>query len=94
MKDTELTELLIFMITSAAGLTNEPASYGPLRLVDSSRRLAAILLKDHPDSEVLRKLVRIIDDGRNKSMSDSEEFVKMLTELCETSVDLLDSEIR
>ena len=34
-----LTELLIYMATSAAGLTDEPVNYGPLRMITAAQKL-------------------------------------------------------
>ena len=45
MKNKEASlELLIYMITSAAGLENEPHIYGPLRLIEASQRLCQLRL--------------------------------------------------
>ena len=51
-----LTELLIYMATSAAGLTDEPVNYGPLRMITAAQKLTEYMLKQDPDNAVLRAI--------------------------------------
>ena len=88
MDSTDLRELLIYMITSAAGLPGEPRIYGPLRLIEASRRLALIINKEHPDA-VLTEIAGIIEAGKGKNSTDTEGFCQMLQDAAEKAVDLL-----
>lgn len=83
------TELLIYMITSAAGLENEPHIYGPLRMIEASQRLCGLMQEEEPDNEDLKELIRIIENGKQKSTSDEEAFYQMLQDAAAKLVDLL-----
>ena len=83
--DDELFDLLVYMVTSAAGLEKEPAIYGPLRLAEASRRLAAVMahaIDAAPGSaaqaEHLRELAELIDARKNDCMTDAASFYGML----------------
>ena len=82
-------ELLIYMITSAAGLENEPHIYGPLRMIEASQRLCVLMQEEDPDNEDLKELIRIIENGKQKSTSDEEAFYQMLQDAAAKLVDLL-----
>ncbi|MBR3367724.1 MAG: nitroreductase family protein [Lachnospiraceae bacterium] len=83
-------ELLIYMIASAAGLVREPRSYGPVRLIDSARRLAVLLTeREDTDRRTLQRIVDIIDAGRTLSMSDPQGFVEMLSQAAAAATHLL-----
>ena len=84
----ELQDLLIYMITSAAGLPGEPQMYGPLRLIESSRRLAG-MLGDAYGGAVFGELTALIDAGKGKNMTDPEGFCEMLGEAAAQATDLL-----
>ncbi len=83
-----LQELLIYMITSAAGLPGEPHIYGSLRMIESSSRLA-VMLGDAYGSEVYKDLVSLIDAGKGKNMTDPEGFLLMLGDAAAKSTELL-----
>ena len=83
-----LQELLIYMITSAAGLPGEPNLYGPLRLIESSRRLAQ-MLDDAYGGEVFAELEALIEAGKGKNMTDPDGFYEMLQVAAAKAVDLL-----
>lgn len=89
MNNAEVFELLVYMVTSAAGLKGEPKVYGPLRLIESSQRLANLMLQNDPENENLKELVQIIENGKRKSMTDEEGFYQMLNEATEKLVDCL-----
>lgn len=84
----ELRDLLIYMITSAAGLPGEPHMYGPLRLIESAERLARMLGSTCEEKDI-RELVDIIEEGKGKNMTDPEGFCQMLQEAAAKAVDLL-----
>lgn len=84
----ELQDLLIYMITSAAGLPGEPRMYGPLRLIESSRRLAG-MLGDAYGGAVFEELTELIEAGKGKNMTDPEGFCEMLQEAAAKATELL-----
>ena len=51
MKQDKYFELLVYMITSAAGLKGEPRIYGPLRMIEASGRLCMLMLEEDPDNQ-------------------------------------------
>lgn len=78
-------ELLAYMVTSAAGLRGEPAIYGPLRLIESSKRVAlqtadALRPADPARSAALTSLATLIAERQNDCMTDEESFYAMLNE--------------
>lgn len=88
LNEKELRDLLIYMITSAAGLPGEPHMYGPLRLIESAGRLARMLGSTCEEKDI-RELVDIIEEGKGKNMTDPEGFCQMLQEAAAKAVDLL-----
>lgn len=89
MCEMEYKELLIYMVTSAAGLPGEPKNYGPLRLIESAQRLAVLLRQAHPEDAALQNLIDVIEAGKGKNMTDFDGFCAMLQEAAAASVDLL-----
>ncbi len=87
-------ELLAYMITSAAGLAGEPSIYGPLRLIESAKRIAsmqaAALAQEDPDRAAkLRHLTHLIDERQNDCMTNEASFYAMLDEAAALLADLL-----
>lgn len=82
-------ELLIYMITSAAGLENEPRIYGPLRLIEASQRLCQLLLEESPENQDLKDLITLIEEGKHKCTSDEPAFYQMLQDSAAKLVDLI-----
>ena len=77
----ELVDLLSYMATSARGLLEEPANYGPFRLIEGASRLCAMLEKQEGvDQEFLASLRETIDAGKFNVMFDVEAFTKTLDE--------------
>ncbi len=90
MKNKEASlELLIYMITSAAGLANEPRIYGPLRLIEASQRLCQLLLEESPENQDLKDLITLIEEGKHKCTSDEPAFYQMLQDSAAKLVDLI-----
>ena len=56
MRQEDYLELLIYMVTSAAGLPGEPRIYGPLRMIEASERLCGLMLKEDPGNPDLAEL--------------------------------------
>ena len=84
-KQADDLELLAYMVTSAAGLRGEPAIYGPLRLIESSKRIAVQLADsleaaDPARAKALRNLATLIAERQNDCMTDEESFYAMLNE--------------
>ena len=80
MKQDKYFELLVYMITSAAGLGGEPRIYGPLRM---------LMLEEDPDNQDLKELAEIIEAGKHKTTSDEDGFYQMLQDAAAKLVDLL-----
>ena len=89
MNEKEARELLIYMLTSAAGLPEEPKSYGPLRMIEAAARLTRLLQEVSPEDPALNTILSTLESGRNKSMTDPEGFQAMLQEAVLAAVDLI-----
>ena len=61
----DLSELAGFMVVSARGLMDEPAHYGPFRLVDAASRLVATLEKNGLSTDALSHLRDSIEEGKD-----------------------------
>lgn len=85
----ECLELLVYMLTSAAGLGGEPKIYGPLRMAEAAQRLGQIMLKSDPGNQNLAELIALIEDGKRKTMSDENGFYQMLQDTVAKLVDLM-----
>lgn len=74
-------DLLAYMITSARGLLDEPASYGPLRLIDGASRLCALFMENSSeDAQFFTELKNKIDQRKFSLMTDPAEFNALLDE--------------
>lgn len=86
-------ELLAYLVSSAAGLREEPKIYGPLRLIEAAERLCRLAADDPATSEErragLRELAELIDSRKNDCMTDEESFYSMLDEASMRLVDCL-----
>ena len=51
-------ELLVYLITSARALPEEPASYGSIRLIEAASRLCQIICNNDPDNKTYCELLR------------------------------------
>lgn len=81
MKTNETLELLIYMVSSAAGLRGEPDIYGPLRLIEASQRLACMMAEENPERAAeLHELAELINARKNDCMTDEDSFYDMLNE--------------
>ena len=75
-------ELIAFMLTSARNLMDEPALYGPFRLLDGVSRLCDLLTESgHTDAEFLSKLKEKIDEGKYSVMTDVDSFTALMDEV-------------
>jgi hypothetical protein len=73
-------DLATYLLASARGCIEEPPMYGPLRLVESLSRLAAI--SQYADciekDDFLLKAKKKIDENKYVVMQSEEEFTKFL----------------
>lgn len=82
-------ELLIYLITSAKALPDEPVSYGPIRLTEAASKLCRILCEKYPESEEYKNLLSCIDADKGKSLTEPETFASMLERASEMLVECL-----
>ncbi len=88
--DEEMYALLTYLVSSAARLGQEPASYGPMRLIEAAKRLSIIMAASNDDkAEELNDLINIIEEGRQSGMSDEAAFQEMLDAAVEKLVDII-----
>jgi len=79
--DEEMLDIIAYMLTSARGLVDEPAVYGPLRLLEGVSRLCGILIEEkHSKASDLRYLKEKIDDRKFSVMTNQEEFIALMDE--------------
>lgn len=85
-------ELAGYMVTSARGLLDEPAAYGPFRLFDATRRLVTVLASEGLSNEALDALRIRIDEAEDKAMDeDPDVFRAVLDDLVLSLLDGLES---
>lgn len=89
MNQNDYFELLVYMITSAAGLEGEPRIYGPLRMIEASQRLCRLILAEDPENQNLKDLIELIENGKGKTMSDEKAFYQMLQDAAAKLVDCI-----
>jgi len=78
--DEAAFRLATFLVTAARDLVDEPAIYGPFRMVDAVDRLMAGVF----DDDFLRDLKPELEREKQKVMSDRNAFVAWLDELAAT----------
>ena len=79
--EEEVFELVSYVAVSARNLLNEPAKYGPFRLVDTASRLIEILKEYGLSSDRLAALQEKIEEGKYTAMGTEEEFEGFLESL-------------
>ena len=77
----DLFLLVGYLLTSAHGLHEEPAGYGPFRLLDAAGRVLAIMETYGIDDPYLAGLKAAVDGERYGSSSD-EALCTRLDQLC------------
>jgi hypothetical protein len=82
LTEAEAIELLALLITSARIQLDEPAHYGPLRLLTATERLSAMIIERSSDKSTsfLQKAIDEIPD-MHMSMSDVENYTASLDDL-------------
>ena len=83
LKEDEAVELLALLITSARIQMDEPAEYGPLRLLTATERLSGMMLERASDKSraFLQDNVERIPE-MHMIMSDVEAYTTGLDERC------------
>lgn len=76
--DDELFDLIGYLLTSARGLLDEPAEYGPFRLIEGASRLCGMVGAQSRHEELLRRLKLIIDGDKFSVMTDASVFKGLL----------------
>ncbi len=70
----ELFHLIVYILTSARGLYEEPADYGIFRLLDTAGRLLEIMENGELLTDpFLVELKRLVDEEREGSMDDKRQ---------------------
>ena len=90
LTEAEALELLAFLITSARTQLDEPAMYGPLRLLTATERLSAFMLeRASPEAQpVLKQMTENIPEMRMR-MRDADWYRERLDTLCKDIATLL-----
>ena len=83
LSEEEAVELLALLITSARIQIDEPARYGPLRLLTAAERLSKFI-KERTSAEAQPMLATLTSEIPNMAMymSDEERYVGALDGLC------------
>lgn len=83
LQEDEAVELLALLITSARIQMDEPAHYGPLRLLTATERLSAMILERASDKtrDFLHENIERIPE-MHMQMSDIEAYTASLDERC------------
>lgn len=82
-------ELLVYLITSAKALPDEPQIYGSIRLMEAASRISKMLCEKYPESEEYRQLLACIESGKGKALTEPEQFMEMLEKASELLVDCM-----
>lgn len=91
MDEEVIIKLFAYMVTSARGCIDEPKIYGPFRLIDSMSKLYSMLKENNLiKGEEIAKIIEKIEGKKYSCMTDEKEFVKMLDDIIDDFVALLD----
>ena len=90
LKEDEAIELLALLITSARIQMDEPAQYGPLRLLTASERLSSFIAERSSDKSraFLQGNIERIPD-MHMMMSDVDAYMQALDDLCRAVAECL-----
>lgn len=84
---SDLIFLISYLVTSARELIDDPKSYGPLRLMEATKRLISIMRSSGLSDANLEAVVREIDEGRlSQRMDQSEEEIAQTIKLLDLVV--------
>ena len=83
LKEDEAIELLALLITSARTQMDEPARYGPMRLMTATERLSSLILEraSEKSADFLQENLDRIPEMR-MAMSDTDRYIEGLDALC------------
>jgi hypothetical protein len=81
--ERELLELVAFMLVSSRNLMTEPPRYGPLRLIEATRRLIEVLERRGIATAFLREIEASVSEMPSRLMRSEQEFVSALDDLVE-----------
>lgn len=91
MDEKEIIKLFSYMVTSARGCVDEPKIYGPLRIIDSVSKLYSLLKENGLiDNKEVEKIIKKMEEKKQSCLTDEKEFVKMLDDIIDDFVVLLD----
>jgi Family of unknown function (DUF6092) len=76
--EEQIFELISYMSVSARNLLEEPARYGPFRLVDAASRLVDVLKANGLESDRLDRVQAKIEEGKYSAMGTEDEFESFL----------------
>lgn len=84
---SDLIFLISYLVTSARELIDDPKSYGPLRLMEATKRLISIMRSSGLSDANLEAVVREIDEGRlSQRMDQNEEEIAQTIKLLDLVV--------
>jgi uncharacterized protein DUF6092 len=85
LSQDEVLELIAYLVTSARGLLDEPADYGPMRLINAAQRVCAQAAPRMEDA-ALRSALEQLADGLSRDaarrISDPAGYRRALDEHC------------
>jgi len=82
--EKDLLELVAFMLVSSRNLMTEPARYGPLRLIEATRRFIEVLERRGIATAFLREIEASASEMPSRLMRSEQEFFSALDDLVET----------
>ena len=90
LTEAEAVELLALLVTSARTQMDEPAHYGPLRLLTATERLSAMVLERSSEKSrsFLQEVINRIPEMR-MAMSDVDTYTEGLDHLCRAVAECL-----
>ncbi len=90
LTEAEAVELLALLVTSARTQMDEPAHYGPLRLLTATERLSAMMLErsSEKSKSFLQEVINRIPEMR-MAMSDVDTYTDGLDHLCRAVAECL-----
>lgn len=84
---SDLIFLISYLVTSARELLDDPKSYGPLRLMEATKRLIAIMGNSGISDSNLEEVVKEIDEGKlSQRMDQTEEEIAQTAKLLDAVV--------
>lgn len=84
VSEQEAIELIAFIVSSARGLVHEPKDYGPMRMIEATRRLSDLLLPQARAEikPLLTMLSHEIETWQSERRRDPAGYVAFIDECC------------